>query len=289
VSVTRPEYLSDRPVNLDEYEILGRRVLVGAPGPSPLREVRSLLRGFGPHSPGGGSLPAYALTIVNGRWRFCSGDLVLPVDHDFESALTMLEWQVVNDALSRRDDLLQLHSAALAVPSSTGGLVVLGQSGSGKSTLTLALMARGFRPFADDVALVEPGELELVPLHRAFRADTGTVERVAAALGEPLAVVEEILPGHVAPAQWASAPTRLRWLLVAERRPSEQATLTPLAPADAAREIMAHALNLSRAPELVVKACAQLTAKVSCYRFVNGDLRGSLSAIESAVSAHTFP
>lgn len=275
----------DPAVHFDEYEVLGYRALVGAPAPHPLAEVRSLLRGFGPRPTGDQALPTYELAVVTGRWQVSCGDMVLPMDRDFATALSVLEWYVVRDALAEHDELFHLHGAALATPSGNGALVLAGSSGSGKSTLTLALMERGFAPYADDVALIAPGTLELNALPRAFHASEDSLRLVEAFTARPLGSVEAVMPGYVSPSAWATRPLPLRWLLFLDLRPDESPHMVRLQPAEAAPAILAQSLNLPQAPRLAMGACARLTEKAGCYRFVNGDLRESVNLIERLASA----
>jgi hypothetical protein len=57
------------------------------------------------------------------------------------------------------------HAAAVAAPAG-GGVILAGGAGLGKTTLTLALLARGFRFFSDDVAAVGRADGHLYPFPR---------------------------------------------------------------------------------------------------------------------------
>lgn len=273
----------DQPVQFDEYEVLGYRVLVGAPAPHPLAEVRSLLRGFGPRPVSGSTLPTYEVAAVEGRWYVRVGEMTLPLDDDFPSAVHLLEWYVVNDALTTGDQVFQLHGGTLAPPSEDGAVALAGASGSGKSTLTLALIERGFRPYADDITLIAPATLEVRALRRAFHASEDSLGMVRALTGNELSV-EPIIPGYVYPGAWAEQTARLRWLLFLDLRPGASPHATRLPPSEAAHAIMSHGLNVARAPRMAMTTCAQMAAQVACYRFVNGSLRESVELVERLVS-----
>jgi hypothetical protein len=275
--------VSDEVIHFDEYDVLGYRILAGAPGPHPLAEMRRLLEGFGPITPSGDALPAYELAVVGGRWHARWGRTVFPMDRDFESALTFLEWHIISDALTGHPELLHLHGAALATPRGEGAVVLLGRSGSGKSTLTLALMEHGFEPYADDVALIAPVTLELTALRRAFHADEDSLGRVAALAGRP-AAVRPVMAGYVSPLAWSTRRLPLRWLLLLDLQPGASPVLVRLPPAEAAHAIMAHSINLSQSTRVAMATCAHVTARVACFRFTHGDLRRSVDAVGQLLS-----
>lgn len=57
-------------------------------------------------------------------------------------------------AALRRSDVFELHSAAVVVPESNDGVLIVGPSGSGKSTLTLQLAQSGWGYLSDDELLL---------------------------------------------------------------------------------------------------------------------------------------
>ena len=129
----------------------------------------------------------YRLTCDDAsRWSLFVNDTQEYGGGERANALVALEWRLVTDLVAYRRDAFHLHAAALADPSGSCGVLVVGMSGSGKTTLALGLMARGFLPYADDVALVAPATLTLQPLRRAFHADEATRVLVAAVGGPPV-------------------------------------------------------------------------------------------------------
>jgi hypothetical protein len=72
---------------------------------------------------------------------------------------------ILNAATGRVRSHFLFHAAALATPDGRG-VILAGGSGLGKTTLTLALLARGFRFFSDDVAAVGRADSRLYPFPR---------------------------------------------------------------------------------------------------------------------------
>lgn len=68
----------------------------------------------------------------------------------------------------RRFGLFELHSAAVAIPETGSGVLLIGSSGSGKSTLTSQLARAGWGYLSDDEVLLSLGENEVEA--RGFRS-----------------------------------------------------------------------------------------------------------------------
>jgi len=265
---------------VDGYDLLGYRAAVGATGFEAQAAVRSILCGFGPVDVGPGlHLPRFEVTTGGKGWQLRVDGSVVQEDADFHSALGALEWYVVAAALSKRNDLFQLHGAALCLPTQRAGIVLVGDSGSGKTTLALALMLRGFVPFSDDVALIDPETLELQTMRRAFHVSDDTRRLVKpltfGALGS-----EDDPDGYFSPPQWAGQAAPVRWLLFVEHHLQRDPQIVPLAAPEAATAILAQALNLSRAPRLAMATAARLVERCSTYRFLTSDLEASVAMLQ---------
>lgn len=277
----------------DAYDILGHRVLVGSTVPKARAAIHQLLRGFGPSpapvagSPEAGTatrdLPRYELTWLDDTWFVHGEQGPLHADRDFLVALGMLEWHLLTAAIERHNDLFHLHGAALSAPRGGSAVVLVGKSGSGKSTLTLALMQRGFLPFADDVALIEPATLEVRALRRAFHMSDDSLHLVETTTRGTVQSGGDVPAGFFYPPMWAPASLPVRWLLLLELRADETPRLTRLTPADAAVALLEQSLNLQQASRIGLATVAKLTAEADCYRFQHGNLPASLAIVERLV------
>jgi hypothetical protein len=273
-------------VVVEGYDILGYRVAVGVTPPDARAAVRSVLRGFGPVALDPAlRIPRYDLAPAPTGWQVSTDGGLVQVDGGFLSSLSILEWHLVAAALNHRSDLFHLHGAALCLPATRAGIVLAGESGRGKTTLTLALMFRGFVPFADDVALLDPATLNLHPLRRAFHVSEETrrlIERVA---GGPLGRDEEGPRDYFSPPQWAADPVPVRWLLFVEYKEGQTPQFVPLSSSEAATAILARTTSLARDTRLALATCARLTERAACYRFLTGDLAASVAAVQRLVNA----
>lgn len=274
----------DRVSSREIYDVVGYRVAVGASSVEGDVSVRSILRGFGPQGPAADtSLPRYDLVASSLDWQVRIDDSVVHTGDDLLSALGALESRLINTALERRDDLFHLHAAALCLPTERAGIVLVGDSGRGKSTLALALMLRGFVPFSDDVALMDPPTLDLQPLRRAFHVDDESW-RLVEPLGHGPLVRRDAPVGYFSPPQWAERPVPVRWVLFPEYRPEQAPQLISMAPAEAATGILAQSLTLGRATRIALKTATRLTERAKCYRFLVGDLVLSVAAVQQLVA-----
>ena len=269
----------------DQFNVLDAWVEVRTTSPSARLAVRNILRGFdrgGPKRPVE-PVARYSLTLDDGLfWQVNAGELIPCVSCQLTNALTTLEWQIVMDALARRDDLFYLHGAALAAPGGREGVVLVGESGSGKTTLALALMLRGFAPFNDDVTLLEPATLALRSFHRAFHLEEGT-----RALLRPFALPDtwdlEAEPrGYFLPPVWAESGVPVRHILFPTFQAGAAPQVTRLTVPEAAAALLAHT-SLKHAPGRGLATVARLTAQAACYRLRTGGLGLSAAVVHTLV------
>ncbi|MCP3667412.1 MAG: hypothetical protein GY696_33780 [Gammaproteobacteria bacterium] len=69
---------------------------------------------------------------------------------------------------------LAFHSAALSNHGKT--LIMPASSGSGKSTLSAALMTQGWQCLSDELAIIDPVERMLIPMHMPMSIKLGSIE-----------------------------------------------------------------------------------------------------------------
>lgn len=95
-------------------------------------------------------------------WHFDTNNIVMPhVPFPEDTILPFLEWGINWRVANQAHHYLMLHAGMLEKNGST--LLLPAQPGSGKSTLCAALYHRGWRLLTDEIALVRPADLALVP------------------------------------------------------------------------------------------------------------------------------
>lgn len=87
-----------------------------------------------------------------------------------------LEWGINWRVVRRHGRLLQLHAATLGRAGRT--MLFAGNSGCGKSTLAAVLLARGWKYFGDEFALIDVETMHVRPFPKALCVKSGSFELV---------------------------------------------------------------------------------------------------------------
>lgn len=87
-----------------------------------------------------------------------------------------LEWIVTCNTLSHLREFFQIHAGAVV----KGRKVILlpANHGSGKTTLTLNLTRNNYRCLSDDIVLIDPKSLMVIPFPRSFLIKEGTTKKL---------------------------------------------------------------------------------------------------------------
>jgi hypothetical protein len=285
----RPPDAANATPTVDErhYCILGYHATVTTPDPDARATISAVLAGFTmvPTVPPG--TPRYRVE-TDGTWW----SLTINGEKTYESvflseALIALEWHLVTDLLAFRADRFHLHGAALRTPDGAASILILGASGSGKTTLTLALMARGFVPYADDIILIDPQMLAPATFRRAFHVDDATHALVAALPDAPTWDFDALPPGYFMPPQWAETPAPVRAIFFPTLRPEEEPSAAALSITDAVTTLLPFSTTLDQKPTLALPVAARLTAQATCYALTTGDLAATAALIRRIIATTT--
>jgi hypothetical protein len=215
---------------------------------------------------------------ASGGFRVSDGTRTHVAD-DTDDLLYYID-KAITLALQRsRPDLFFLHAAALA---GTRGVVVLpALPGTGKSTLTLALTARGFDYFSDELAPVDLGNLTVEPYAHAVCLKTLPPSPYTLPQGT-LAVNTRF---HVPLASLGTAarhdPLPLAALVFPRRSGGRFDGLRPLTAASAATRLMSHLLNGLAHPNYGLDAAIAVSGTVPCFELDITELPAAVEAIAS--------
>jgi hypothetical protein len=271
-----------------QYRLLDYPVAITASDREATTAVRAILAGF-PQPEEADPPSAYELTRgEDGGWCVTVRGTLTVRGARLADAVAALEWQLVSDALATRLGRFQLHGAALESPSGDTSLLVLGASGAGKTTLTLALMARGFLPYTDDIVFLEPDTLVPETFPRAFHVDPPARVLVEALPEQPPWRFDGLPPGHATPARWATRGAPVRAVFFPTVHPGAAPEAGALSIADATAALLDVSATLDQAPELALAIAARLTAQAPCYALRSGDLAAT-AALVADLAARSAP
>jgi HprK-related kinase A len=211
----------------------------------------------------------------------------LPGDQGFP----MLEWGM-NWCLSGLcHQYLTLHAAVLE---RNGRAVILpAPSGSGKSTLCAALLFRGWRLLSDELAVIEIGRCQLVPVPRPVSLKNASIDLVRrfapeAAFGP---VVTETLKGDVAhfrpPADSVRRACELAdpgWIVLPRYEAGAAAQLTPLGKGAALMRLIENAFNYNVHGRAGFELLARIVDRADCYTFTYSRLEDAAACFDRVAS-----
>jgi hypothetical protein len=262
----------------------GRVVAIDVPAAVDRAAVRAILGGF-PAPPAGARVEAtYAVRRAPDHgWTVHSADTVTHRAMTLDGTLLALEWQLVTDLLARGLETFHLHGAALRDPSGGMAVLVLGESGAGKTTLTLALVAAGFMPYADDVVLIDVEGLTPATFPRAFHVDDTTRRLLEALPHDPSWEVPDLPAGYFLPAAWAPEPVPVGLIIFLKARGQDRPLLVALPIAEAATALLSFTGSLDRSPALALRAAARLTAAAPGFALYGGPLAATVELIADTI------
>ncbi len=210
------------------------------------------------------------------QWVTSCNGVEVSAFSDVGVALTQLEWQAIAGGLDANASFAVFHAAALTRAATT--LIIVAPSGSGKTTVSLELLRRGWRPYGDDITVLDVDSLALQTFPRCFHTDTPAVQaRVAAPWAEPIAGV----PGYSRPGHWAQSGKVPSVVIQMARETAQPSALTPLTRAEAAGSLLAAAVRNQLARRAVAEAAVRVAACVdACYTLNNNDLDDTLALLD---------
>lgn len=264
----------------------GRVVDIQVAHPDDREAARAITGGFA-HADLG--LPIDARCVVSrdgqGRWEVGLDGAITHLAATLDGALLALEWLIVSDLLTRKLDRFHLHGAALADPSQTMTVLVLGDSGVGKTTLTLALMAKGFQPFADDVVLLDPETLVPERFPRAFHVDETTRALVAPLFGGTKWEQPGLPSGYCLPVDWARSGRPVGAIVFPNGHDRVHPQMVEQSLPEATLTLLSFTTTLDHAPALALRTAARLTASAPSYALHGGPLAATVDLVTSTIVA----
>ncbi|HRD50603.1 MAG: HprK-related kinase A [Candidatus Competibacter sp.] len=232
----------------------------------------------------------------SGWWRSRKPWMLFETDIDTpyrpfaeDSILPFLEWGINWCVASQAHCYLMLHTGALEKNGNT--LLLPAHPGSGKSTLCAALCHRGWRLLTDEIALVRPADLALVPF-----------PRLIALKNQSIAVFREFIPEAVLGPEYPNTPKgtvchvrppmdsiersdetgRARWIVLPKFKAGASLALKPLDKTEAFIQLTGHSFNYELIGLRGFQAMTGLIDACDCYTFeYGGDLEQAVAQLNA--------
>jgi hypothetical protein len=172
---------------------------------------------------------------------------------------------------------LLLHAGVVA---RNGGAILLAAgSGSGKSTLVAGLAGAGFLLGSDEVAVIDPLTLEVLPFVRSICVKEGSRIPLAAAYSSLLTDAphhrfggEEVWYLCPDPERWLPAPAPVRSIVVPRYVRDAETRLEPLAHSATLQILLQQSFSVPKHGSFGIGTLTDLLQDVTCYRLTLGSL-----------------
>lgn len=194
------------------------------------------------------------------------------------SALWNLEAALCERIIRSQRRSIAIHAATIPVGNSMA--LLAGRSEAGKTTLSLALARRGFRVAGDDVALIDPETLNVLPIPRCFHVDDpGAILLEADGLRLPAAWprFRFIVPDDFGIA--TKPPGRARWLIFMRGPRAGYPSIEPVPQAEMTARVLSETGQGPLSDSETVRVICGLAAGASCFALTPGALGETADAI----------
>jgi len=201
---------------------------------------------------------------------------------ELSGALLSLEASLCEAIIRAQQRSISVHAATLR--SGASAVLIAGRSGAGKSTLSMAMARRGFAVASDDVTLVQPDTVNVLPIPRCFHLDDRSVALLKAdGLQFPPARAGS---SFLAPSDFgatATQPCRAGVLVFLSGPREERPRLTPLPQAEMAARLLQETGMGPLSNRETVGVLSRLAAGASCYKLIPGPLASTADALAELI------
>jgi hypothetical protein len=198
-------------------------------------------------------------------------------------ALWNLEAALCETIIRSQRRWIAIHAATIQCGNSWAMLA--GCSQSGKTTLSLALARRGFLVGGDDVALVNPDSLKVLPIPRCFHLD----DLGAGLLKDEGLPLPAAWPRHrfIVPSDFGSpakTPDRVACLIFMRGPRSGHPTIAPVSQAEMSARVLSETGQGPLPDSETIAVICGLAAGASCFALTPGSLSETADAVADLLS-----
>jgi HprK-related kinase A len=238
-----------------------------------------------------------SLSQFGSRWRIkkprmlmFETDVRTPyVPFSEDTILPFLEWGINWCVATQAHQYLMLHAGAVEKNGKT--LLLPANPGSGKSTLSATLCHHGWRLLTDEIVLMRPADLALVPFPRLIPLKNQAIAVFRsfvpeAIMGPEYPKTHKGTVCHVRPPRDSIDRSdeigRARWIVLPQFKAGAPLTLKPLDKTEAFIQLTGHAFNYELSGLRGFKAMTALVDACDCYTFeYGGDLEQAVAQLNA--------
>lgn len=279
-----------------EVDLLGFRARVTGP-PGLLRALCALMPAPPPWTAGAGAGRAVGFrlhlvgTVGQPAVRIDRDGVTLRTAEGPDEALAFLLWAIHSAAVEHlRTAYLLFHAGAVAC--GRHGFLLPAPAGRGKTTLVAGLMAAGFGYLGDDIAVVDPTALALLPFGKSLAVKAGARRALARLYPELGVGVPHLRAGGESvwylpprPEAWPLAPVPVRYVVLPRYEPRGRTALVPLPRSEALRELLEQSFGIGTHGAAGMAAAVELLRRSDCYALVVGSLRRAVARLIDLAAA----
>ena len=209
-------------------------------------------------------------------------------------AFPFFEWGLNWCISNHFNDNLIIHAAV--VERNGVAAILPGAPGAGKSTLCAALVCRGWRLLSDELAIVRPAQLDLLPVPRPVSLKNESIDIIrqfapAVTLGKSCPDTTKGTVAHMkAPAQSVERldePARPAWIIIPDYEAGAQPQLEPVLPGRTFMHTAQQTFNYNRLGRAGFDILTRLVDQCDCYSFRYSRLDDAIATFDAlSPSAH---
>lgn len=188
---------------------------------------------------------------------------------------------------------LLLHAAV--VEKNNKALILPGQPGAGKSTLCAALVNSGWRLLSDEMAVIDPDTLELIPVVRPVSLKNESIDIIAdlfpsVEIGQRFFDTAKGTVAHMKPPSESIRDNRLRsrinWIVFPQFYPERGKELRRKAKGETVLELAKNSFNYAVLGGKAFDMLCDMVEFSQCFTFEYGRLEEALMVFDSLANSH---
>ncbi|HQH55023.1 MAG TPA: hypothetical protein PLW05_00510 [Candidatus Marinimicrobia bacterium] len=213
----------------------------------------------------------YRIETKNGKYFLFRNNRLTHRNRQLSRIIYALEWQIVQDLLTKNKSALKFHGAALKHLDT--GFIFLGAASSGKTSLAILLMRYGWEFFSDEFALVDC-DRQIIPCPRNLIIKPHLRDKINIPLDSPIFKLDDESDGkidahYISPSLFGTvylSKIPLKGLVFLEKADRAGFDLQPLEHHKAFRLLTQHLLNRNFSGEKWLDFLVNLLDMSAVYR-----------------------